>query len=86
MRLKPYKKTAIDATFSKVTERRTGGNSNSNIYQRKGEILSFSYLPDKAFILPEWYTCYIIGFKGHTGAIFCDTGLNENGTSILRCH
>ena len=69
--------------FLKVAERRTGGNSNSNIYQEKGKILSFSYLPNKAFILPEWHTCSSSGFKGHTGAIFCDTGLAGNGTSIL---
>ena len=73
MRLEPYKKTAIDATFSKVTEIRTGGNSNSNFYQRKGEILSFSYLPDKAFILSGWHTYSIIGFKGYTRAKFCDS-------------
>jgi len=85
MRLKPYKKTAIDAIFSKVTKRRTGGKSNSNIYQGKGKVL-FSYLPDKAFILPGWHTYSIIGFKDHTRAKFCDTGLNENGTSILCCH
>jgi len=35
--------------FLKVAERRTGGNSYSNIYQEKGKILSFSYLPNKAF-------------------------------------
>ncbi|WP_313584974.1 hypothetical protein, partial [Lacrimispora sp.] len=34
----------------------------------------------------EWHTCSAIGFKGHTGAIFCDTGLTGNGTSNLRCH
>ena len=31
-------------------------------------------------------TCSTNGFKGHTGAIFCDTGLTGNGTSNLRCH
>ena len=35
--------------FLKVAERRTGGNSYSNIYQEKGKKLSFSYLPNKAF-------------------------------------
>ena len=63
--------------FLKVAERRTGGNSYSNIYQEKGKILSFSYLPNKAF------TCSTIGFKGHAGAISCDTGHTESGILIL---
>ena len=33
--------------FLKVAERRTDGNSNSNIYQEKEKNLSFSYLPNK---------------------------------------
>ena len=34
----------------------------------------------------EWHTCSAISFKGHTGVIFCDTGLTGNGTSNLRYH
>jgi len=33
--------------------------------------------------LPEWHICSTIGFKGHTGAIFCDTGQAESGILIL---
>ncbi len=33
--------------------------------------------------MPEWHTCSTIGFKGHTGAVFCDTGETKSDILIL---
>jgi len=44
-----YKKLAYMRLFLKKQKRRTGFNSNLNIYQVKREKISFSNLPHKAF-------------------------------------
>ena len=67
----------------KATGRRTGGNSNPNSYQAQKENSMFFKFAQRGVLLPEWHTCSTIGFKGHTGAIFCDTGQTESGLFIL---
>ena len=48
----------------------------------KVKILCFKFA-QRGVYLPEWHICSTIGFKGHTGAIFCDTGQTESGLLIL---
>ena len=67
----------------KTTGRRTGDNSNPNSYQAQKDISMFFKFAQLGVLLPEWHTCSTIGFKGHTGAIFCDTGQTESGVFIL---
>ena len=49
----------------------------------KGKILCFSNLPNEVFYCLSGIICSTIGFKGHTGAIFCYTGQTESGLLIL---
>jgi len=61
----------------KATGRRTGGNSNPNSYQVQRERPMFFKFAQQGILSLEWHTCSTIGFKGHTGVISCDTGLND---------
>ncbi len=42
----------------------------------------FFKFAQRGVLLPEWHICSTIGFKGHTGAIICDTGQNESDLLI----
>jgi hypothetical protein len=80
VRLKGYEKLVYMRHFSeKAAGRRTGGNSNPNSYQEQRENPMFFKFAQRGVLLSEWHICSIIGFKGHTGAIFCDTGQTESG-------
>jgi hypothetical protein len=48
-----------------------------------GKYLYFSNLPNEVFYCLNGIYCSTIGFKGHTGAIFRDTGQSESGLLIL---
>ena len=52
----------------------------------KREKPMFFKFAQQGFLSLELRTYSTIGFKGHTGAIFYNTGLTGNGTSILCCH
>ena len=84
VRLEGYEKLAYMRLFSdKATGRRTGGNSNPNSYQAQKENSMFFKFVQRGVLLPEWHTCSIIGFKGHTGVVYCDTGQTKSGILIL---
>ena len=84
MRFEGYEKLVYMRHFSeKATGRRTGDNSNPNSYQAQKEYSMFFKFAQRGVLLPEWHTYSTIGFKGHTGAMFCDTGQTESGLFIL---
>jgi hypothetical protein len=84
VRLEGYEKLVYMRHFSeKATGRQTGGNSNPNSYQVQRENTIFFRFAQQGFLSPDWHICFTIGFKGHTGAIICDTGQNESGLLIL---
>ena len=83
VRLEGYEKLVYMRHFSeKATGRRTGGNSNPNSYQVQSENPIFFRFAQQGFLSPDWHICSPIGFKGHTGAIICDTGQNESDLLI----
>ncbi|WP_124065072.1 hypothetical protein [Clostridium sp. E02] len=87
VRLEEYEKLAYTRHFSeKTTGRRTGDNRNPNSYQVQREKTIFFKFAQQGFLSSDWHICSNMVFKGHTGAIICDTGLTGNGTSILGCH
>ena len=84
VRLEGYEKLAYMRHFSeKAIGRQTGGNSNPNSYQVQREKTMFFKFAQRGVLLPEWHICPAMDFKGHIGAIFCDTGQTESGLLIL---
>ena len=84
MRLEEYEKLAyMRHFFEKATGKRTEDNSNPDSYQAQKENPMFFRFTQRGFISPVWHICFTISFKGHTGAIICDTGQTESGLLIL---
>jgi len=76
----------MDATFSLSSRKKNRWQQLFKHLSGKRKNSFFFIFAQQGFLLSECHTCSSSGFKGHTGAIFCDTGLAGNGTSILLFH